>query len=191
MSLFIGAIAMAMFTAFANLEMAELFDDYADGSVAKASAASLSPFSALGRKLDAILSDAQVPRAANRWSGRYDTQALIFLCYSVSEHATFQLVVTCTILSVAVAIGVETDYGSSLAIDLVNHAAVVIFSLEICVKVGAQGIIPGTSLPKCVEKYLNDNWNKVRKTLENKVSEKLYVPFQHIFNTDTRLTRHI
>lgn len=164
MSLFVGAIAMAMFTAFTHLEMAELFDDYAaGGKTQKLKSATLSPFSDLGRKFDAILSDAEVPEATSFWSGRFDAQAIAFFCFAVSEHYYFQAMITVTILSVAVVAGVETDYGSSLALDAVNHAAVLIFLLEMFVKVGAHGNVPGTSLDKCFQKYLHDNWNKVQR----------------------------
>ena len=164
MSLFVGAIAMAMFTAFTNLEMAELFDDIAAGEKArKVKSATLSPFSDLGRKFDVILSDAEVPEAVSTWSGQFDAQAAAFFCFTVSEHTYFQTMITFTIVGVAVVTGIETDYGSSIAIDVVNHAAVLIFLLEMFVKIGAHGTVPGTSLDKCTQKYLHDNWNKVRR----------------------------
>lgn len=58
MSLFIGAITMAMFVAFSNMEMKEMYDEYEE-SISKTKI-ELSPFKDIGRKLNTIFSDAFV-----------------------------------------------------------------------------------------------------------------------------------
>jgi len=161
LSLFIGAIAMAMFSAFSNIEMAEMFDDYAEAmEEAGDRLGLLTPYTALGRKLDAILADGQVPASVNRWSGRYDFRAFVFLCWSVAESPAFAHLVTLTILMIAVVIGIETDRGPNAVTTWLNSVALAVFLVEVVTKIGAQAIVPGTSLAKALKKYFNDNWNK-------------------------------
>ena len=51
----------------------------------------------------------------NRWSGRYDFRAFVFLCWSVAESPAFAHLVTLTILMIAVVIGIEVRLISTKA----------------------------------------------------------------------------
>lgn len=159
MSLFIGAITMAMFVAFTNIEMSEMYDEYEE-AISKTKV-ELSPFRDIGRKLNTIFSDAFVGKSVGAWNGQYDRRAFILLCFNVSESNLFQHLVTLTIIVIAFVIAYESDYNDdSVWLYLIAWAAIIVFTIEAVVKMGAQAITPGTSASKAIKKYFVDHWNK-------------------------------
>jgi len=161
MSLFIGAITMAMFVAFTNMEMKEMYDEYED-AISKTNV-ELSPFKDIGRKLNTIFSDAFVGKSIGAWNGKYDRRGFILLCYWVAESNLFQHLVTSTIVVIAFVIGYETDHEGeelSLWFRAITWIALIVFAVEAVVKIGSQAITPGTPASKAFRKYFNDHWNK-------------------------------
>ena len=150
----------AMFTAFSNMEMVELFDEYA--RLVDKRGQGLSPFHELGRKIDVILSDKPVPPSIVTWSGgdRCNRDAVIYICYKIDNSVTFQIIITVAILMVAVVVGFETDSGPTPFINAFNHCALALFVFECNVKIAAQAITPNTSWKRAFLKYINDGWNK-------------------------------
>jgi hypothetical protein len=94
------------------------------------------------------------------WNGKYDVKALVLLCFTVAESGAFQNLVTLVILVISVVVGYETDQGSSPATSALNLLALVVFTLECVCKIGAQAVGSNPTLPRALEKYFNDHWNK-------------------------------
>ena len=181
LSLVVGAITMAMFSAFTTMELAKLYDERTTNSQIKKQYDHLSPSHDIGRKIDLILKDEPVPASTNTWqdgSTCFSRDGLILICFSISESALFQTAITCTIISVAFIVGIETDNGSSHFTEAFNHVALALFAFECVVKIIAQAITPQTPWERALGKYFSDNWNKVHPN-ENPATVIMSQPNHH------------
>lgn len=163
LSLFIGVITMGMMDAFDDAQQLKSKNDYdralkevneelMDGDQSKQ----------LHQLLSAALSETPsfgVPQEGNH--GRPLTASRFWstfvkaadLAMAVEQHEYFNNTVTAAILTVGVTIGLQTDkVGDPAALRMVNHLVLVVFTVEVAVKVLALKWHPW--------RYFNDPWNR-------------------------------